>query len=137
MERRSARRRGRGDPAKRAFALDELQTLLDYADEQVTRIRATGRKGWLPAFRDAALFEGRRKPPPANRAARNAGALPGGPRVHTNYRIAGNDNPIIGVDKADKPAVHHNDCYVSKVSGGCEKTLVSFMPWLSAPDVAQ
>ncbi|PSK67818.1 Tyrosine recombinase XerC [Micromonospora sp. MH33] len=46
-----------GDPAKRAFTLDEMQALLDYADEQVTRIRAAGRKGWLPAYRDAALFK--------------------------------------------------------------------------------
>lgn len=46
-----------GDPAKRAFTLDEMQALLDYADEQVTRIRAAGRKGWLPAFRDATLFK--------------------------------------------------------------------------------
>lgn len=42
-----------GDPAERAFTLDEMQTLLHYADEQVTRIRAAGCKGWLPAFRDA------------------------------------------------------------------------------------
>ncbi|WP_230540463.1 hypothetical protein [Salinispora arenicola] len=34
-----------------------MQTLLDYADEQVTRIRAAGCKGWLPAFRDAALLK--------------------------------------------------------------------------------
>jgi integrase len=46
-----------GDPAKRAFKLDEMQALLDYADEQVTRIRAAGRKGWLPALRDATLFK--------------------------------------------------------------------------------
>jgi integrase len=46
-----------GDPAKRAFTIDELQALFDHADEQVTRIRAAGRKGWLPAFRDAVLFK--------------------------------------------------------------------------------
>ncbi|WP_018801381.1 hypothetical protein [Salinispora arenicola] len=34
-----------------------MRTLLDYADEQVTRIRAAGCKGWLPAFRDAALLK--------------------------------------------------------------------------------
>jgi site-specific recombinase XerD len=46
-----------GDPIKRAFTVDELQALLDYADEQVTRIRGAGRKGWLPAFRDATLLK--------------------------------------------------------------------------------
>src|SRR5256714_6672684 len=46
-----------GDPIKRAFTVDEMQALLDYADEQVTRIRGAGRKGWLPAFRDATLLK--------------------------------------------------------------------------------
>ncbi len=46
-----------GDPARRAFTLDELQAFFDYADEQVARIRSAGRKGWLPAFRDATLFK--------------------------------------------------------------------------------
>jgi integrase/recombinase XerC len=46
-----------GGPAKRAFTQDELQAFFDYADEQVGRIRGRGRKGWLPAFRDAALFK--------------------------------------------------------------------------------
>ncbi|GHE72619.1 tyrosine-type recombinase/integrase [Streptomyces capitiformicae] len=45
------------DPAKRAFTRAELQALFDHADEQVERIRARGRKGWLPAFRDAVLFK--------------------------------------------------------------------------------
>jgi integrase/recombinase XerC len=45
------------DPRKRAFTRDELQALFDYADDQVTAIRAAGRKGWLAAFRDAALFK--------------------------------------------------------------------------------
>jgi hypothetical protein len=44
------------DPRKRAFTRDELQALFDYADDQVTVIRAAGRKGWLAAFRDATLF---------------------------------------------------------------------------------
>jgi integrase/recombinase XerC len=44
-------------PAKRAFTLDELQAFFDHADEQVTRARDHGRKGWLPAFRDATLFK--------------------------------------------------------------------------------
>lgn len=46
-----------GDPVKRAFTIDELQELFDYADGQVGRIRAAGRKGWLPAFRDATLLK--------------------------------------------------------------------------------
>jgi site-specific recombinase XerD len=46
-----------GDPAKRAFTIEELQAFFDHADEQVTRIRGRGRKGWLPAFRDATLFK--------------------------------------------------------------------------------
>ncbi|MCI2424368.1 site-specific integrase [Saccharopolyspora sp. K220] len=45
------------DPAKRAFTLDELERFFDYADEQVSRVRVAGRKGWLPAFRDATLFK--------------------------------------------------------------------------------
>jgi len=46
-----------GDPSRRAFTLDELQALFDYADDEVVRIRAAGRKGWLAAFRDAALLK--------------------------------------------------------------------------------
>lgn len=45
------------DPSRRAFTLTELQTLFDYADEQVARARAAGRKGWLSLFRDATLFK--------------------------------------------------------------------------------
>jgi integrase/recombinase XerC len=48
---------GEGEPAKRAFTVAELQALFDHADEQVTRIRGAGRKGWLPAFRDATLLK--------------------------------------------------------------------------------
>lgn len=44
-------------PRKRAFTLDELQAFFDHADDQVVRARDRGRKGWLPAFRDAALFK--------------------------------------------------------------------------------
>jgi hypothetical protein len=46
-----------GDPARRAFTLDELQGLFDYADDRVVRIRPAGRKRWLSAFRDATLFK--------------------------------------------------------------------------------
>ena len=48
-----------GDPAKRAFTVDELQAFFDHADEQVRRVRGRGRKGWLPVFRDAAAVQGR------------------------------------------------------------------------------
>lgn len=46
-----------GDPSRRAFTLDELQALFDYADDQVARVRVRGRKGWLSVFRDATLFK--------------------------------------------------------------------------------
>jgi integrase/recombinase XerC len=42
---------------KRAFTRTELQAFFDHADEQVDRKRADGRKGWMPAFRDAVLFK--------------------------------------------------------------------------------
>ena len=44
-------------PAKRAFTLDELEAFFDYADEQVHVRRDHGRKGSLPAFRDAVLLK--------------------------------------------------------------------------------
>lgn len=46
-----------GDPAKRAFTVDELQAFFDFADEQAVKVTGTGRKGWLPLFRDATLFK--------------------------------------------------------------------------------
>lgn len=46
-----------GDPRRRPFGPDELQAFFDYADDEVDRVRATGRKGALAAFRDAALFK--------------------------------------------------------------------------------
>jgi hypothetical protein len=45
------------DAGKRAFTRAELVALFGHADEQVSRIRGAGRKGWLPAFRDAVLFK--------------------------------------------------------------------------------
>jgi len=36
---------------------EELQTFFDYCDERVSTVARTGRKGWLAAFRDAALFK--------------------------------------------------------------------------------
>lgn len=45
------------DPRKRAFTRSELQRFFDRADDEVDLIRFRGRKGWLPAFRDAVLFK--------------------------------------------------------------------------------
>jgi integrase/recombinase XerC len=45
------------DPKKRAFTKKELHAFFAHCDDQVARIRAFGRKGWLPAFRDATLFK--------------------------------------------------------------------------------
>ncbi|OLT30463.1 integrase [Nocardiopsis sp. CNR-923] len=45
------------DPAKRAFTRAELAAFFDHADGQIHHIRGHGRKGWLPAFRDATLFK--------------------------------------------------------------------------------
>jgi integrase/recombinase XerC len=42
-----------GRPEMRALSRMELQDFFDYADEQVGRARARGRKGWVTAFRDA------------------------------------------------------------------------------------
>ncbi len=45
------------DPGKRAFTKAELHAFFAHCDNEVARIRAFGRKGWLPAFRDATLFK--------------------------------------------------------------------------------
>lgn len=44
-------------PQVRPFTRDELQGFFDFADDQVARARKLGRKGWVSAFRDAALFK--------------------------------------------------------------------------------
>lgn len=44
-------------PDKRAFTKGELQRFFDHADERVAQIADSGRKGWLPAFRDAVMFK--------------------------------------------------------------------------------
>ncbi|MEU4119047.1 site-specific integrase [Kitasatospora sp. NPDC028055] len=46
-----------GEPERRAFTRPELEAFFDHADDQVLRVRGKGRKGWLPAFRDAVLFK--------------------------------------------------------------------------------
>jgi site-specific recombinase XerD len=46
-----------GRPGNRPFTREELRAFLDYADERVVEAGRLGRKGWLPAFRDATLFK--------------------------------------------------------------------------------
>jgi site-specific recombinase XerD len=46
-----------GNPEARAFTRGELQRFFDYADAQVERAIAAGRKGVLAAYRDATLFK--------------------------------------------------------------------------------
>lgn len=44
-------------PTKRAFTKTELQELFDHADTQVETIAGIGRKGRLPAYRDAVMLK--------------------------------------------------------------------------------
>jgi integrase/recombinase XerD len=44
-------------PTKRVFTKRELQDFFDHADDQVALVAASGRKGWLPAYRDATMFK--------------------------------------------------------------------------------
>lgn len=46
-----------GSPRRRPLTGEELQSLFDYADDEVDRIRASGRKGALAALRDSALLK--------------------------------------------------------------------------------
>lgn len=46
-----------GRPGHRALTRQEVQRLFDHADAQVERAAAEGRKGWVAAFRDAALLK--------------------------------------------------------------------------------
>jgi site-specific recombinase XerD len=46
-----------GRPERRPLTREELQALFDVADEAIAEIARTHRKGWLAAFRDAALFK--------------------------------------------------------------------------------
>lgn len=46
-----------GDPSRRAFTRQELQRLLDRADEEYVRLRALGRKGAWAAWRDAVALK--------------------------------------------------------------------------------
>ena len=44
-------------PGNRPLSRQELQQFFDYCDERVVAVGRSGRKGWLAAFRDAALFK--------------------------------------------------------------------------------
>ena len=44
-------------PARRPLTRPELQVFFDAADDRVESAGRAGRKGWLPAFRDATLFK--------------------------------------------------------------------------------
>ena len=46
-----------GRPARRPLTRAELQSFFDAADDRVETVIESGRKGWLAAFRDAALFK--------------------------------------------------------------------------------
>jgi integrase/recombinase XerD len=45
------------DPEKRPFTKQELQHFFDHADDQVTLIANSRKKGWLPAYRDSVMFK--------------------------------------------------------------------------------
>ncbi|WP_034721364.1 tyrosine-type recombinase/integrase [Intrasporangium chromatireducens] len=46
-----------GRPARRPLTRAECQALFDAADDRAQRLAASGRKGWLTAFRDATLLK--------------------------------------------------------------------------------
>ena len=46
-----------GRPARRSLTRAECQDLFDAADARVVAVRANGRKGWVPAFRDATMLK--------------------------------------------------------------------------------
>lgn len=46
-----------GRPGKRPLTREELQSFFDYCDRRVSEVAASGRKGWLSAYRDATLFK--------------------------------------------------------------------------------
>ena len=45
-----------GRESRRGFTFDELETLFGAATERVERLRRTGKKGWLPAWRDLVML---------------------------------------------------------------------------------
>ena len=69
-----------GRPGNRPLSREELQMLFDYADGRVERVRASGRKGWLAAFRDATVFKVAYAWGSAPQGGGDAGALRSGPQ---------------------------------------------------------
>lgn len=45
-----------GRETRRGFTFDELETLFGATTERVERLRRTGKKGWLPAWRDLVML---------------------------------------------------------------------------------
>ena len=45
------------EPGKRPYTRDEIEDLFDCADDRVLRIRRSGSKGWIPAFRIATIMK--------------------------------------------------------------------------------
>jgi integrase/recombinase XerC len=48
---------GESRPERRAFTVCELQAFFDHLAGRVARVHGAGRKGWIPAFRDAVLVK--------------------------------------------------------------------------------
>jgi site-specific recombinase XerD len=46
-----------GRPGNRPLSREELQAFFDYCDARVGQVAASGRKGWVAAFRDATMFK--------------------------------------------------------------------------------
>lgn len=46
-----------GRPGRCALTKAELHRFFDYADDQAAAARTSGRKGWLPAMRDATAMK--------------------------------------------------------------------------------
>lgn len=46
-----------GRPTKRPYTREEINTIFDYADDEVERIGKSGRKGWQAAYRDAVMMK--------------------------------------------------------------------------------
>lgn len=45
------------NPKKRPFSKQELQQFFDHADDEVTLIANSRKKGWLPAYQDSVMFK--------------------------------------------------------------------------------
>lgn len=75
-----------GRPGNRPLTREELQAFFNYADDQVVEAERLGRKGWVAAFRDAALFKviyawGLRRREAAHLDVTDFGANPAAPEL--------------------------------------------------------